>query len=162
MHHIQWHKFCYTNYMTHLDQKQIIVFVGLSGSGKSLATQALADAGLPKISTTDPTEAIKELERLLGAGQRTVVIDGLNDLLTLRYLQRTYPKDVHTIAVMTERKLRKRREPNMPSDEIDQRDWDHVENYSLGAIIALADHFVTNNGTREEFLLKIHELVDSF
>ena len=65
------------------------------------------------------------------------------------------------IAIVTPKHLRYQRmahrpERPMTKEEVDLRDWSEIENLEKGGPIAIADHFVINDGSIE----KLHEQLD--
>jgi dephospho-CoA kinase len=45
----------------------------------------------------------------------------------------------------------------LTSEQVDQRDWAEIENIEKGGPIAIADHYIINDGTVE----KLHEQLDN-
>ena len=133
--------------MSHHEHVKIIAFVGLTGSGKSTAVKHFTDHGIPKIIATSRDELASEIDDLRAAGQHTVILDGLDSLDTLTWLKHRHPGAVHVVALVSPHRYRIRRTPQLNGTELDQTDWRHVETGTLGAVIALADDYVVNDGS---------------
>ncbi len=123
---------------------KIIVFVGLIGSGKTTALTTCAAHQLPSITGVSVTEAIDEISRLVQAGQHVIATDCATTIDELMQLRRAFPGTVTVVAILAARHYRLQR-TSLPGDELDAHDRHAVEQRSLGAVIALADHFLPNN-----------------
>jgi dephospho-CoA kinase len=96
-----------------------------------------------------------------GAGQKRIIADGLYSWTEYRYLKREFPGEMNVVAILAPRHLRHRRLNQRPvrplqSDEALERDWAEIENLEKGGPIAIADHYVINDGNIEQ----LHEQVD--
>lgn len=106
--------------------------------------------------------AIKEAHDLIEAGQHHIVLDGLYSWSEYRILKHEFPGEMTVLAVVTPKHLRYKRmqrrpERPMQPDEVDQRDWAEIENLEKGGPIAIADHFIVNDGDIE----KLHAQIDT-
>ena len=106
--------------------------------------------------------AIKEVHELASAGQHRIVLDGLYTWSEYRILKHEFPGEMTAIAVVTPKHLRYQRMANRPErpmtkEEVDTRDWSEIENLEKGGPIAIADHFVINDGSIE----KLHDQLDT-
>lgn len=137
----------------------IITLVGLAGSGKSSAVAHLADKHIPKINaSSSDDELLHEIHSLINSGQRTVSIDGVESIDTLLRLKHEFPGLVDSVAVVSSRHHRLLRKHGIDADQLDTLDRKHVEHGTLGAVIALADHFIINDSSIEDFYRQIDEL----
>lgn len=173
---------------------KIVVFVGLSGVGKSSAVDYITDKGYPKvyfggviyeamneagIEITPESQAkfreeireregkdfvvnriIKQIHDLIDAGQHRIVADGLYSWTEYKLIKREFPGEISVLAILASKKLRHHRLANRPERpftavEADQRDWSEIENLEKGGPIAIADHYVINNDTKEKFYQEI-------
>jgi dephospho-CoA kinase len=104
---------------------------------------------------------IDEMHRLIEAGQRKIVLDGLYSWSEYKQLKHEFPGELIVIAVVTSKQLRKQRlakrqvRPLQPH-EVDARDWAEIENIEKGGPIAIADYFVNN----DKDLDWLHEQLD--
>ena len=103
---------------------------------------------------------IKQIEELIEAGQKRIVADGLYTWTEYKALKHAFPGSVELIAVVAPRHLRYRRLAQRPVrpftfDEAETRDWSEIENLEKGGPIAIADHYVINNGTVDELHQKL-------
>jgi len=174
---------------------KIVAFVGLTGSGKSVAVDYITAMGYPKvyfggIVLNAMTEAglehtqeneqpfreelrakegkdfvakriITQIHGLLDAGQHRIVADGLYTWTEYKALKKEFPGELTVVAIVTPKRLRHRRLLTRPirpltQAEADQRDWAEIENLEKGGPIAIADHYVMNDGDMDHF----HQQID--
>ena len=183
---------------------KILAFVGMSGSGKSVAVDYMTDKGVPKVyfggmiykemekrgieRTPDGEsekkfreeiretegkdwvvrQVIAETKKLIEAGQRRIVLDGVYSWTEYNTLKYEFPGMMTFIAIVVDKKLRYKRvavRPERPFDraEIMERDRSEIENLEKGGPIAGADYYILNNGTvadLHENLKKILEEIE--
>ena len=183
---------------------KILAFVGMSGSGKSVAVDYMTDKGVPKVyfggmiykemekrgieRTPDGEsekkfreeiretegkdwvvrQVIAETKKLIEAGQRRIVLDGVYSWTEYNTLKHEFPGMMTFIAIVVDKKLRYKRvavRPERPFDraEIMERDRSEIENLEKGGPIAGADYYILNNGTvadQHENLKKILEEIE--
>jgi len=104
---------------------------------------------------------ITQIHDLINAGQYHIVADGLYSWTEYKALKQEFPGELNVIAVVAPRRLRHRRlltRPVRPISqfEADQRDWAEIENLEKGGPIAIADHYIINDGSIEY----LHEQID--
>ena len=143
---------------------KIITFVGLTGTGKTSATQYLADCGFPKVHFDTIDSVVEQIDGVINAGQHRVVLDGLDSWDSYKALKHEYPGELTTVAVTTTRHMRhhrltKRIENPMTERDADQMDYNEIETQNAGGVIAIADYFMSNNGSLEKFHTKIDDLL---
>ncbi|MEI7689495.1 MAG: AAA family ATPase [Candidatus Saccharibacteria bacterium] len=182
--------------MIHNHNVKIIAFVGLTGSGKSTATDYIVGKGYPKVyfggvvldamtaaglEHTQENEQpfreelrakegndfvaqriIKQIHDLINAGQHRIVADGLYSWTEYKTLKHEFAGEITVVAVVTPKKLRHHRLTNRPvrplsQYEVDQRDWSEIEELEKGGPIAIADHYIINDGDLE----KLHRNIDA-
>lgn len=95
---------------------------------------------------------ITQISELAEAGQKRIVADGLYSWTEYKALKHAFPGSVELIAVVAPRFLRYRRlaqRPHRPltHEEAETRDWSEIENLEKGGPIAIADHFIINDGS---------------
>jgi len=106
--------------------------------------------------------AINEAHSLIAAGQKRIILDGLYTWSEYKILKHEFPgSEMVVVAIVTPKSLRKARmakrpERPMTSQEVDERDWTEIENLEKGGPIAVADHYIMNNGSLEE----LHQAID--
>lgn len=174
---------------------KIIAFVGMSGSGKSVAVEYLTEKGYPKIyfggmilkgvkekgweineenekrfrEEIRKTEGndwvvrqvIKETDKLIEAGQKRIVLDGLYSWTEYKELKKAFPGMLTVVAVVLPKRIRykrvgKREIRPLNVTEVRERDAAEIENLEKGGPIAAADYFILNSKTMKEF----HEDLD--
>lgn len=103
---------------------------------------------------------IDEMQRLIEAGQRNIVFDGLYTWTEYKALKHAFPGEVTVVAIVTPKHLRYKRmakrefRPLQPH-EVDQRDWAEIENLEKGGPIAAADYFVQNDSDLETLYAQV-------
>jgi len=97
----------------------------------------------------------EQIHDLINSGQHRIVADGLYSWTEYKYLKHEFAGELTTIAIVAPKKIRHRRLLNRPirplsQFEADQRDWSEIENLEKGGPIAIADHYIINDGDKEK------------
>lgn len=100
--------------------------------------------------------AIREAKKLIEAGQKHIVLDGLYSWTEYNILRKEWPTEMTVVAIVTPKALRRKRvaeRPDRPFDAqaVAERDRAEIENLEKGGPIAIADYYIDNSGTVEEF-----------
>ena len=100
--------------------------------------------------------AIRETKKLIEAGQKHIVLDGLYSWTEYKILRKEWPTEMTVVAIVTPKALRRKRvaeRPDRPFDAqaVAERDRAEIENLEKGGPIAIADYYIDNSGTVEEF-----------
>ncbi len=100
--------------------------------------------------------AIREAKKLIEAGQKHIVLDGVYSWTEYKILRKEWPTEMTVIAIVAPKALRRKRvaeRPDRPFDAqaVAERDRAEIENLEKGGPIAIADYYVDNSGTVEEF-----------
>ncbi len=95
---------------------------------------------------------------------KNVVVESLYSWSEYKYLKEIYKDDFKLLAVVTDKDLRAERLRNRPNrpltdEEVTRRDYSEIENIEKAGPIAIADHFVLNNGTLEELKKQVEEYI---
>lgn len=103
-----------------------------------------------------------QIHDLINAGQHRIVADGLYSWTEYKSLVHEFAGELNVVAIVAQKRLRHRRLMNRPvrplsQFEADQRDWDEIENLEKGGPIAIADHYIINDGDIE----KLHRDIDA-
>ena len=106
---------------------------------------------LPKIR-----ESIKEHD---------TVLDGLYSWDELVVLREEFGDELKVIAVTADRSLRYNRLTTrefrpLTNEEALKRDVAEIENLAKGGPISLADYYILNNGTKEEYIERLEEIIN--
>lgn len=111
--------------------------------------------------------AIKSLPKIeAGLEMGHVVLDGLYSWSEYKVLKEKFPQLV-IVAIVTDREKRYSRlscreiRPLTP-EQAESRDYAEIENSEKGGPIAIADRYITNNGTSAELREKIETLLKEF
>jgi len=104
---------------------------------------------------------IKQIHDLIDSGQHRIIADGLYSWTEYKALKHEFPGEFTLVAVVSTKKLRHRRLLTRPirpltQAEADQRDYAEIENIEKGGPIAIADHYIINDGDLES----LHKQID--
>ena len=174
-----------------MSQGKIVAVVGMCGSGKSVATEAFTDAGWKKvyfggITMEEKNEAnekkvreelraeyglaayaVKLLPRIEQlAEEGNVVLDGLYSWSEYTYLKERLGDSLSVLAIVTDRAVRYERLTTrtvrpLTNAEATSRDYAEIERLEKGGPIAIADRFVTNNGSADELMAQVRAYMAS-
>ena len=100
--------------------------------------------------------AIAEAKKLIEAGQKRIVLDGVYTWSEYKILRQEFPTEMTVVAVVVPKTLRRKRlaeRPERPfnAQQAAERDRSEIENLEKGGPIAIADYYVDNSGTIKEF-----------
>lgn len=106
---------------------------------------------------------VEQITNLANAGQRRIIADGLYTWTEYKILKKAFPGELITVATVAPRRLRYRRLAERPirpltSNEAYERDQAEIENLEKGGPIAIADHFIINNGSLDHFDEQLDDL----
>lgn len=98
---------------------------------------------------------ITQINDLVEAGQNRIVADGIYTWTEYKAMKRAFPGSLSVIAVVAPKRLRHRRlaqRPIRPLTEAEstERDWAEIETLEKGGPIAIADHYIINDGSIEK------------
>ena len=96
--------------------------------------------------------------------KQNVVLDGLYSWYEYKFLKENLKEDFKLICIVTDKKIRYERiakRPERPFDNIKakERDLSEIENLYKGGQIAYADYYIFNNGTLEEYRIRLEEIL---
>lgn len=105
---------------------------------------------------------IQQVHDLINAGQHRIVADGIYTWTEYKAMKREFPGELTVVAVVAPKHMRHHRITNRPIRpltiaEADERDWAEIENLEKGGPIAIADHYIMNNGNLDHF----HDQIDT-
>jgi dephospho-CoA kinase len=108
------------------------------------------------------TRIIDQINHLIAVGQNRVIADGLYSWTEYKIMKHAFPGELTLVAVVAPKKLRHRRlasrsERPFTDTQANTRDWTEIENLEKGGPIAIADHFIINDGDLE----KLHTQIDA-
>lgn len=106
---------------------------------------------------------IEQINHLADAGQHRIIADGLYTWTEYKILKQAFPGELIVTAVVAPRHLRYHRLSQRPvrpftATESYDRDMHEIENLEKGGPIAIADHYIINDGSIEEFNKKLETL----
>ena len=107
---------------------------------------------------------IEDVHKLIEAGQRRIVLDGVYSWTEYVALKKEFPGEMVFVALVLPKKLRYKRvaaRPERPfnNQEIMERDRSEIENLEKGGPIAAADYYILNDGSIEETNKKLDEIL---
>ena len=110
--------------------------------------------------------ATEQLHRLIDAGQRRLIFDGLYSWTEYKFLKHEFPGELIVAAIVAPKHLRHHRlaiRPERPftTDEANKRDWSEIEDIEKGGPIAIADHYLINDGDITALYAKINTLLSA-
>ncbi len=99
------------------------------------------------------------------ASEENTVLDGLYSWDELKILRDELGEDLKLIAIVVDRKLRYERLAvrdirSLSAVEAQNRDISEIENIAKAGPIAYADYYIFNNGSREEYLHRLEEILE--
>lgn len=108
---------------------------------------------------------IKQINDLIASGQRRILLDGLYTWTEYRMLKHEFPGELAVIAIVAPKRLRHRRlavRPERPftAKEANERDWSEIENLEKGGPIAIADHYIINDGDLEKLHIDVDQKLE--
>lgn len=103
---------------------------------------------------------ITQINDLVAAGQHRIIADGLYSWAEYKALKHAFPGELSLIAVLAPRHIRHHRLANHPerpltAEEAKTRDWNEIEMLNEGGPIAMADHFIINEGSMESYIAAV-------
>lgn len=109
-------------------------------------------------------QVISEVHNLIDAGQHRIVIDGLGVWDSYKRLKHEFPGNLLIVALTAQRHIRIRRLANraekpLSEPQVNARDYDEIETLNKGGVLAMADHFLFDNGSLEMLHTQIDELL---
>ena len=95
---------------------------------------------------------------------RDIVLDGLYSWYEYKYLIERYPQ-LKLICIIVDKEIRykrvsERKDRPFTRDDIIYRDLSEIENLYKGGPIAYADYYIYNNGTREDYINRLKEILE--
>lgn len=109
---------------------------------------------------------VEQIRHLAEAGQHRIIADGLYTWTEYKILKKAFPGELTVVAVVAPRNMRYHRLAQRPirpltSTEAYNRDHAEIENLEKGGPIAIADHYISNDGSVEMFDKQLDVLAES-
>lgn len=107
---------------------------------------------------------VEQINGLVAAGQRRIIADGLYTWTEYKILKKHFPTELKLIALVPPKSLRHKRissrgERGMTIAEVNDRDYNEIEQLEKGGPIAIADYFVVNHGSVRKTRAKIEKIL---
>lgn len=108
---------------------------------------------------------VEEIHHLASAGQHRIVADGIYTWTEYKVMKHAFPGELILLATVAPRRLRYHRLGQRPvrpltTTEAYARDEAEIENLEKGGPIAIADHYVMNNGDVETFYKDLDDIIE--
>lgn len=99
---------------------------------------------------------VEQIQHLAAAGQHRIIADGIYTWTEYKVLKKAFPGELELAAIVAPRRLRYHRLSQrtirpLTNTEAYGRDTAEIENLEKGGPIAIADHYIINNGSIEHF-----------
>lgn len=141
--------------------------------------QAMKDAGIERTAASEEkfredvreehgkdfvaNKIVEEINHLTNSGQRHIIADGLYTWTEFLVLKKAFPGELTLVAIVTPRRLRYHRLSEravrpFTATEAHERDIAEIENLEKGGPIAIADHYIINDGSVGELQVKLAAL----
>ena len=106
---------------------------------------------------------VEQINNLANAGQHRIIADGLYSWSEYKTLKHAFPGEINVVAVVAPRHLRYHRLANRlerpyTEKESYERDITQIENIEQGGPIAIADHYIINDGSVENLNAQLDAL----
>ncbi len=107
----------------------------------------------------------QQIHTLADAGQHKIVIDGLYSWDEYKCMKHEFPCELQVVAIVAPKRLRHSRlavRPKRPLTELEstERDWSEIEDIQKGGPIAIADHYIINDGDFDKLYKQIDEVLN--
>ncbi len=109
-------------------------------------------------------QVIEETHKLIDAGQKRIVLDGVYSWTEYNILKHEFPGELTFIAIVVDKKTRYKRvgmravRP-LNRAEIAERDRAEIENLEKGGPIAAADYYILNDGSAKDMHEKLEKIL---
>lgn len=109
---------------------------------------------------------VTQIRHLADAGQHRIIADGLYTWTEYKVLKKAFPGELFLVAVVTPRHLRYHRLADrairpLTTTEAHTRDVAEIEHLEKGGPIAIADYYVINDGSINDFNATLDQIADS-
>lgn len=106
----------------------------------------------------------EQIHNLINAGQRRIVADGLYSWDEYKIMKHEFPGELEVIAVVAQKHIRHKRlttrtERPLTLEEANSRDWSEIEDIQKGGPIAIADHYIINDGAKEDAYEQVDKIL---
>ncbi len=124
-------------------------------------TKVHADEGQDLIIS----EFIGQINKLISAGQHRIVTDSNYSWAQYKTMKHEFPGELTVIAVVAPKHIRHHRllsraERPLTETEASDRDWREIEDLQSGGTIAIAEHYIMNDGDLEKFHQQIDQVLN--
>ncbi|MCL2869259.1 hypothetical protein FWF48_00400 [Candidatus Saccharibacteria bacterium] len=136
---------------------KIIAFVGLTGAGKSSATDYLASKGMPRVVFDSFKSTQDNLQNLIDAGQSHIVINSIPTFGDYRALKHAFPGMLTVIALTPNKTVRYKRIKRLLGSIGPLQTHEH---FGVGAVMVNADYTIDSSGTTQQLQQKIDDILD--
>ena len=110
-------------------------------------------------------QVIKEVNNLIAAGQKRIILDGVYSWTEYMILKKEFPGELTFVAVVVPKKLRYKRVAERPErpfnrQEIMERDRSEIEKLEKGGPIAASDFYILNDGDVKKYQEDLEKILE--
>ena len=107
---------------------------------------------------------VEQINKLIESGQKRIIADGIYSWTEYKILKKNFPIEMKVIALVPPKSMRHKRIGARPDRaftpaEINDRDYNEIENLEKGGPIAMADYFIVNDGSISSTHKKIDKVL---
>ncbi len=108
---------------------------------------------------------IQQIKALIDAGQHRIVTDSNYSWEEYKTVMHEFHGELHVIAVVAPKHIRHHRltsraERPLTENESNDRDWREIEDLQSGGMIAIADHYIINDGDLDNLYQQIDKTLN--
>jgi dephospho-CoA kinase len=97
----------------------------------------------------------------------SVLLESLYTWAEYKHIREKYGDRFFVVAIVADKAIRRKRlltRPHRPltAEEFETRNYSQIEELQQGGPIAIADHYIINNGSKEHLELQVQSLIDAF
>ncbi|HUC96511.1 MAG TPA: AAA family ATPase [Candidatus Saccharimonadales bacterium] len=110
-------------------------------------------------------EFIGQIHALIDAGQHRIVTDSNYSWDEYKAMKHEFPGELNVVAVVAPKHIRHHRllsrlERPLTETESSDRDWREIEDLQSGGVIAIADHYIINDGDLDNLYKQINDTLN--
>ncbi|MFZ1302101.1 MAG: AAA family ATPase [Candidatus Microsaccharimonas sp.] len=143
--------------------------------------QAMEDAGIERTPANEQkfreesrikygndyvaNKIVEQIHHLADSGQHRIIADGIYTWTEYQVIKKAFPGELQVVAIVAPRHLRYHRLTErairpFTATEAHDRDIHEIEHLEKGGPIAIADHYIINDGNMEELDKKLAEIAE--
>jgi len=109
---------------------------------------------------------VDQIHHLIDAGQHRIITDSNYSWEEYKIMKHEFPGELYVIALIAPKHMRHHRLANRPERplteaEANKRDWQEIEDLQSGGTIAMADHYIVNDGDFDNLNQQINQTLEN-